>query len=231
MDADTTRRKGSYEKILSAFSSEEADILLGTQMIVKGHDFPAVTLVGILMADLSLYGDDYRSAERTFQLLTQAAGRAGRGAEAGDVVIQTYQPEHYAIRYAAKQDYEGFYGEETAYRRLLRYPPAAHMMAVQIQSEEEEEALRAANVLRMRLMEMQNRRGAAQFQIIGPSTASVKKLRDLFRFVLYIKAEKYDTLVVCKDMIEKTEAQERRASSTLFRHVEIQFDFDPINPF
>ena len=104
-------------------------------MIVKGHDFPSVTLVGILMADLSLYGDDYRSAERTFQLLTQAAGRAGRGTEAGDVVIQTYQPDHYAIRYAARQDYEGFYAEETAYRRLLRYPPAAHMMAVQIQSE------------------------------------------------------------------------------------------------
>ena len=231
MDADTTRRKGSYEKILSAFSSEEADILLGTQMIVKGHDFPAVTLVGILMADLSLYGDDYRAAERTFQLLTQAAGRAGRGAEAGDVVIQTYQPEHYAIRYAAKQDYEGFYAEETAYRRLLRYPPAAHMMAVQIQSEDEEAALRAANLLRMRLMELQNRRGADLFRIIGPSTGSVKKLRDLFRFVLYIKAEKYDTLVVCKDMIEKTEAQERGASSGLFRHVEIQFDFDPINPF
>jgi primosomal protein N' (replication factor Y) len=236
MDADTTRRKGSYEKILSAFSSEEADILLGTQMIVKGHDFPSVTLVGILMADLSLYGDDYRSAERTFQLLTQAAGRAGRGTEAGDVVIQTYQPEHYAIRYSAKQDYEGFYAEETAYRRLLRYPPAAHMMAVQIQSEEEEAALAAANLLRMRLMEMQDA-GADPaermdpVQVIGPAAGSMKKLRDLFRFVLYIKAEKYDTLIGCKDMIEKTEARERRDSASRFRHVEIQFDFDPINPF
>ena len=236
MDADTTRRKGSYEKILSAFSSEEADILLGTQMIVKGHDFPSVTLVGILMADLSLYGDDYRSAERTFQLLTQAAGRAGRGTEAGDVVIQTYQPDHYAIRYAARQDYEGFYAEETAYRRLLRYPPAAHMMAVQIQSEEEEAALAAANLLRMRLMEMQAA-GADPaermdpVQVIGPAAGSMKKLRDLFRFVLYIKAEKYDTLIGCKDMIEKTEARERRDSASRFRHVEIQFDFDPINPF
>lgn len=236
MDADTTRRKGSYEKILSAFSSEEADILLGTQMIVKGHDFPSVTLVGILMADLSLYGDDYRSAERTFQLLTQAAGRAGRGTEAGDVVIQTYQPDHYAIRYAARQDYEGFYAEETAYRRLLRYPPAAHMMAVQIQSEDEEAALAAANLLRMRLMERQDRSAdpAARMdpvQVIGPAAGSMKKLRDLFRFVLYIKAEKYDTLIGCKDMIEKTEARERRDSASRFRHVEIQFDFDPINPF
>ena len=230
MDADTTRKKGSYEKILSAFSSEEADILLGTQMIVKGHDFPSVTLVGILMADLSLYGDDYRAAERTFQLLTQAAGRAGRGSEAGDVVIQTYRPEHYAIRHAANQDYESFYAEETAYRKLLRYPPAAHMMAVQIQSEEEEAALRAANVLRMRLMEMPASR-QNQIQLIGPSTGSMKKLRDLYRFVLYIKSEKYDTLISCKDLIEKTEAHERKISSILFRHVEIQFDFDPINPF
>ena len=230
MDADTTRKKGSYEKILSAFSSEEADILLGTQMIVKGHDFPSVTLVGILMADLSLYGDDYRAAERTFQLLTQAAGRAGRGREAGDVVIQTYRPEHYAIRHAANQDYESFYAEETAYRKLLRYPPAAHMMAVQIQSEEEEAALRAANALRMRLMEMPASR-QNQIQLIGPSTGSMKKLRDLYRFVLYIKSEKYDTLISCKDLIEKTEAHERKISSILFRHVEIQFDFDPINPF
>lgn len=231
MDADTTRRKGSYEKILSAFSSEEADILLGTQMIVKGHDFPSVTLVGILMADLSLYGNDYRSAERTFQLLTQAAGRAGRGTEAGDVVIQTYQPKHYAIRHAARQDYEGFYAEEIAYRRLLRYPPVGHMMAVQVQSEDEEAALRAANAIRMMLMETHSLSDREQIQVIGPSTGSMKKLRDLFRFVIYIKAEKYDTLIVCKDLIEKTETQGRQAASIAFRHVEIQFDFDPVNPF
>ena len=227
MDADTTRRKGSYEKILSAFSSEEADILLGTQMIVKGHDFPGVTLVGILMADLSLYGDDYRAAERTFQLLTQAAGRAGRGTEAGDVVIQTYQPDHYAIRHAANQDYEGFYREEIAYRRLLRYPPVAHMMAVQIQSEEEDAALRAANEIRLVLMK-KNRAG---LQIIGPSEGSYRKLRGLFRFVIYLKSEKYDTLISCKDLIEEMEAADRRPGGGLFRQTEIQFDFDPVNTF
>ncbi len=263
MDADTTRRKGSYEKILSAFSSEEADILLGTQMIVKGHDFPGVTLVGILMADLSLYGDDYRAAERTFQLLTQAAGRAGRGTEPGDVVIQTYQPEHYAIRHAANQDYIGFYEEEIAYRRLLRYPPAAHMMAVQIQSEDEDAALRAANEIRRSLTLAPLPPQAAGFQIIGPSGASLKKIRDLYRFVLYIKAEKYDTLIQCREQIELLTAQERQpvaglkdspgspgalhktekmtrqgkarsgpaAGGNLFRKTEIQFDFDPINPF
>ena len=286
MDADTTRKKGSYERILSAFSSEEADILLGTQMIVKGHDFPGVTLVGILMADLSLYGDDYRAAERTFQLLTQAAGRAGRGTEAGDVVIQTYQPDHYAVRHAARQDFEAFYEEEIAYRRLLRYPPAAHMMAVQIQSEDEEAALHAANEIRLRLMEEQNPAGGIPgsmrargqnsaggipgsmrareqgpagerqanggtpeqnltgqrpggghvFQVIGPSGASLKKLRDMFRFVLYIKSEKYDTLVCCKDVIESETSAAGKAGGgkngdTRFRNVDIQFDFDPINAF
>ena len=98
LDADTTSKKGSYDKILSSFANREADILVGTQMIVKGHDFPGVTLVGILLADLSLYAGDYRAAERTFQLLTQAAGRAGRGEVPGSVVIQTYQPENYAVQ-------------------------------------------------------------------------------------------------------------------------------------
>ena len=203
-------------------------------MIVKGHDFPGVTLVGILMADLSLYGDDYRAAERTFQLLTQAAGRAGRGASSGDVVIQTYQPDHYAIRHAARQDYEGFYQEEIAYRRLLRYPPAAHMMAVQIQSEDEDEALYAANEIRLGLespaagfSESTNR-----IQVIGPAGASMRKLRDLFRFVLYIKAEKYDTLVQCKDWIERMESEQRHKDGRAgLKNTQIQFDFDPVNPF
>ena len=104
MDMDTTRRKHAHEEMLAAFSKGEADILLGTQMIVKGHDFPKVTLVGALAADMSLYTDDYRSGERTFQLLTQAAGRAGRGDRPGEVVIQTYDPEHYAIEASAAQD-------------------------------------------------------------------------------------------------------------------------------
>ena len=153
MDADTTRRRGDYDRILSAFANEEADILIGTQMIVKGHDFPRVTLVGVLCADLSLYGSDYRAAERTFQLLTQAAGRAGRGDEEGEAIIQTYRPDHYAVRYAAAQDYQGFYEEEMQYRQLLQYPPAAHMLAVQLQSKDEDSALRAAGAIRALLDE------------------------------------------------------------------------------
>lgn len=112
MDFDTTRSKDSYEKILSAFANQEADILIGTQMIVKGHDFPNVTLVGVLAADLSLYVSDYHAAERTFQLLTQAAGRAGRGEKPGEVIIQTYNPEHYSVICAKNQDYNQFYEEE-----------------------------------------------------------------------------------------------------------------------
>lgn len=147
MDGDTTKKKDSYEKILSAFADREADILLGTQMIVKGHDFPAVTLVGVLAADMSLFAGDYRAAERTFQLLTQAAGRAGRGDVPGEVVIQSYQPEHYSIVHAAAQDYEGFYEEEILYREIGMYPPAAHLMAVLVTGPEEEGAALLAKEL------------------------------------------------------------------------------------
>ena len=137
MDMDTTSKKGGHEKILSAFFNQEADILIGTQMIVKGHDFPNVTLVGILAADMSLYASDYRAAERTFQLLTQAAGRSGRGAIAGEVIIQTYTPEHYSIITAQSQDYKAFYEQEIMYRTLLNYPPVCNMLLVKLSSKDE----------------------------------------------------------------------------------------------
>ena len=118
------------KQILSAFANGEADILIGTQMIVKGHDFPNVTLVGVLAADLSLHISDYRAAERTFQLLTQAAGRAGRGHRQGEVVIQTYQPEHYSVVTAAEQDYEAFFEQEIFLREMMHYPPKWHMLVI-----------------------------------------------------------------------------------------------------
>lgn len=130
MDYDTTRTKDSYEQILSAFANHQADILIGTQMIVKGHDFADVTLVGVLAADMALNISDYRAAERTFQLVTQAAGRAGRGSETGAVVIQTYQPEHFSIRTAAAQDYVAFYEKEILYRKLMSYPPVWNMLHI-----------------------------------------------------------------------------------------------------
>lgn len=218
MDADTTKKKDSYDEILSAFSDGEADILIGTQMIVKGHDFPKVTLVGILAADLSLNASDYRSGERTFDLLTQAAGRAGRGSLQGNVVIQTYQPDHYSIQYAKAQDYEGFYEEEYAYREFLLYPPAAHMLAVQIQSASEETGRTLAALLKQETGNMQEKP-----VVIGPAAAGIAKIKDIYRFVLYYKHQKYDTLIQVKNDIEEY----------LERHKEwdalVSFDFDPLN--
>ena len=198
MDADTTRTKGSYEKILGSFANKEADVLVGTQMIVKGHDFPDVTLVGILAADMSLYASDYRASERTFQLLTQAAGRAGRGEKRGNVVIQSYQPDHYSILAAAGQDYKGFYDEEIAYRDLLRYPPVSHMMSVQIQSKNEEEGLAFATRLRA-IMEQQK---CPKAVFIGPASAVIGKINDIYRMAIYVKLDDMDNLIRLKDIVE-----------------------------
>ena len=228
MDGDTTKTKDSYEKILSAFANEEADVLIGTQMIVKGHDFPKVTLVGILAADISLSAADYRAGERTFQLLTQAVGRAGRGELPGEAVIQTYQPEHYAVVYAAKQDYEGFYQEEILYRELGGYPPAAHMLAVQIFAREEtagdELAHRLADVVKQDSAVKQD--GAAKQDgavVLGPAAASIGKINDIYRFVFYIKAGDYGRLVRYKDRLEETLGGMQPVG------VQVQFDFDPMN--
>lgn len=216
MDADTTRTKGSYEKILSAFANEEADVLIGTQMIVKGHDFPKVTLVGILAADLSLSAADYRAGERTFQLLTQAVGRAGRGELAGEAVIQTYQPEHYAVVHAAAQDYEAFYREEILYRELGGYPPAAHMLAVQIFAGAEATGKELAG----RLADIARQDGAA---VLGPSAAAIGKIKDIYRFVFYIKDKDYGRLVRFKDRLEGV------LEGLQLKKEQVQFDFDPLN--
>lgn len=219
MDADTTKKKESYEEILAAFANGEADVLIGTQMIVKGHDFPNVTLVGIIAADMSLSVNDYRAGERTFQLLTQAAGRAGRGKKPGEVVIQTYQPEHYSIVHAANQNYEAFYEEEILYRELLKYPPASHMMAVQIMAKEESAGDNLANLLAVVT------RTEEEILVIGPAPASIGRINDIFRFVFYLKCENYDKLIKVKDMLE-TKIQELQLKNEI-----VQFDFDPMNSF
>ncbi len=223
MDADTTRTKESYEKILSAFADERADILVGTQMIVKGHDFPNVTLVGVLAADLSLNQNDYRAGERTFQLLTQAAGRAGRGSKPGQVVIQTYQPEHYSVVHAAKQDYEGFYEEEIAYRDFMQYPPVAHLLAVLIVSQIQEQGKRLGEEMtEMVNCEMGSRAG---LQVIGPTEATIGKLNDFYRHVFYVRHADYQVLVEVKDRLETFCRQRELKNQT------IQFDFDPMTTY
>ncbi len=218
MDLDTTSKKGGHEEILTAFSEGEADILIGTQMIVKGHDFPNVTLVGVLAADLSLNTPDYRSAERTFQLLTQAAGRAGRDARNGDVVIQTYSPEHYSIVTAANQDYEAFYQQEMAYRRLMKYPPASGLLTVQFSSRQEDCLIEAAALAAGFIAPLSEQEAV---QVIGPVEASVYKINDIYRKILYLKQENYDILIKIRDQIDVFSENHRQ----LFDQVMIQYDF------
>ena len=215
-------------------------------MIVKGHDFPAVTLVGVLAADLSLSLSDYRAGERTFQLLTQAAGRAGRGERPGQVVIQTYQPEHYSIRYAAAQHYEGFYREEIMYRELLSYPPASHILAVQFFAKREEEAKagaeEAAQYARQFAKREAGERGGQESTgihwsqdkrcsvvpdtvVIGPAPALIGRINDVYRYGVYVKNKSYEKLVEIKDGIEAMRASKERMQGMC------QFDFDPIHNF
>ena len=227
MDFDTTKQKGGHEKILEAFARHEADILVGTQMIVKGHDFPGVTLVGILAADLSLYAGDYRASERTFQLLTQAAGRAGRGSERGTAVIQTYSPEHYSVQTAAAQDYQGFFEQEMAYRSLMQYPPAAHLMALYLMSEKEEELEAGAKLVRALAQEAAGKTaGGGGLQFIGPADAGLARLKDVYRKVLYLKSADLSALLSVKEKLEPELVREER-----LRALNIQFDMDPVNPF
>ncbi|WP_434687334.1 replication restart helicase PriA [Hungatella sp. SB206] len=217
MDLDTTSKKGGHEEILSAFAEGDADILIGTQMIVKGHDFPDVTLVGVLAADLSLYTPDYRAAERTFQLLTQAAGRAGRDARHGDVIIQTYNPEHYSIVTAAGQDYETFYHQEMAYRRLMKYPPVNVLFTVQMASKSEAVLVEAADRLAAHITPQADEE---KVQMIGPVDASVYKINDIYRKILYLKQENYDILIKIRDNIDCFQKENQE----LFKGVVVQYD-------
>ncbi len=196
MDLDTTSGKEGHRNILEKFASHEADILIGTQMIVKGHDFADVTLVGILLADMSLHCSDYRAAEITFDLLTQAAGRAGRGDRKGNVVIQTYDPEHYSIVHAARQDYDAFYDEEMGYRELMGYPPSNHMMAVRISCADADLATKLSDEL-YKLTSVDDK-----VNIIGPADAAVYKINDIYNRVIYYKCRDYALLIQIKDIIE-----------------------------
>lgn len=221
MDGDTTKNKDSYNNILSAFANKEADILIGTQMIVKGHDFPYVTLVGILLADLSLHVNDYRASERTFQLITQAAGRAGRGEIPGDVVIQTYCPDDFSIVAASHQDYKEFYDEEISYRKMLMYPPYGQMMLIMLESEDYNSVLEFSEYL-AGIIKSDIITEAFKAIVIGPADANIAKVQDIFRRVIYVKAHEYEKLVYIKDYIENE-------STILDTRIRISFDFNPMN--
>ena len=218
MDYDTTRTRGSYEQILASFAAHEADILVGTQMIVKGHDFPDVTLVGIIAADLSLNEADYRCGERTFQLLTQAVGRSGRGKKTGEAVIQTYHPDHYSIQAAAHQDYERFYEEEMGYRILMDYPPAAHMLTVLAAGEDAALLGQGMEFIRKFAERICPDKG---LHIIGPADAAVGKVNDIYRKVFRLKHEDGKLLLDMKDKIEKY-----IEINSGFRKLYIQYDME-----
>ena len=192
MDADTTAKKGAHEEILTTFAEGGADILIGTQMIVKGHDFASVTLVGVMAADLSLYAPDYKSAERTFELLTQASGRAGRGELQGDVVIQTYAPDHYAVSSAAEQDYLQFYRQELLYRKMMGYPPLVRLLTISLSSKREADVIRASEDMKRVILREYALDG---LKVIGPVEDSPYKLNDNYRKILYMKHENYDILI------------------------------------
>ena len=216
MDADTTAKKGAHEEILVTFAEGGADILIGTQMIVKGHDFANVTLMGVMAADLSLYAPDFKSAERTFELLTQASGRAGRGDLQGDVVIQTYAPDHYAVSSAAEQDYLQFYRQELLYRKMMGYPPIVGLLTIGLSSKREADVIRASEDLKRVILREYALDG---LKVIGPVEDSPYKLNDNYRKILYMKHESYDILLKVRNC-----ARKRENIPDLFRNVFVQYD-------
>ncbi|MBV8553292.1 MAG: primosomal protein N' [Acidobacteriaceae bacterium] len=218
LDRDSASAKGAFETILQNFRDGDIDLLVGTQMIAKGHDIPNVTLVGVVLADIGLSMPDFRSAERSFQLLTQAAGRAGRGETPGRVLIQTLNPDHYAIRFAAEQDYEGFYKKEIEFRRWLRYPPFAACANVVVRAEKQEEAFRMASLLGAALNP-----APEGVRVMGPAEAPVLRLKNEFRYQILLKAAKRSVLrSVLQDL--RTLADKERWKATA-----LVIDVDPIS--
>jgi primosomal protein N' (replication factor Y) len=190
LDRDTVRTKREYQQVLGAFAGGEIDILVGTQMVAKGHDFQRVTLVGVVAADLALGRPDFRAAEKTFQLLTQVAGRAGRGELSGEVLVETYYPEHYAIQYAVKQDYVSFYEKEAHFRRMLHYPPFAALASILIRDRKIENAIRWSRALAEFFAPFENR----GVKILGPAAAPLARLRRDYRFQFVLKSPRRSAL-------------------------------------
>jgi primosomal protein N' (replication factor Y) len=219
LDRDTVRSKREYQKILGAFAAGDVDILVGTQMVAKGHDFHRVTLVGVVSADLSLSLPDFRAAERTFQLLTQVAGRAGRGSLPGEVLIQTNYPEHYAIQFGARQDYAAFFEKEVHFRRMMHYPPFAALALVLVRDKKIENAIRYSRALE-KFFAPEEAKG---LKVLGPAQAPLARLRSDYRFQFLLKAPRRSqltaTLSACLEFCAKKEIPEGA----------VLVDIDPVN--
>lgn len=224
LDRDTVQRKGSYERILGALAQGRTDILIGTQMIAKGHDFPRVTLVGVLGADQGLRLADFRAAERTFQLLTQVAGRAGRGDQPGEVVIQTYYPNHYSLKYACSQDYLEFARKELELRRNLRYPPFTALASVLIQSKDSARAWSTAEAFAGRLSRRRKEfSDSSRMRILGPAPAAIERLKGEFRVHILVRTTNRLELhrVLQASLEDVTDNKQELAR--------ISIDIDPVN--
>ncbi|MBI2471879.1 MAG: primosomal protein N' [Planctomycetes bacterium] len=193
MDSDTMRARNAHEKALTAFERGDVQILLGTQMIAKGLDFPNVTLVGVISADTILNLPDFRASERTFQLISQVAGRTGRGPKGGRVVVQSFNPRHYSITYAAAHDYEGFAKKELEYRKQLNYPPFGKLARIVFRSQTEDKAKEKSSVVSEKLKEIAKTNGN-QLEILGPSPAPVTKINDMFRWHLLLRAQNHNSI-------------------------------------
>ena len=217
VDRDSVRRKGALTSLLSRFAAGELDVLVGTQMIAKGHDFPRVTLVGVISADVGLGLADFRAAERTFQLLTQVAGRAGRGEQTGEAIVQTLYPGHYSIQQACRQDYPGFFDKEIAYRRGMRYPPMVALVNAVVRGRTFDEAMRVATEIVHRLEPMAAR---ASCLILGPAPAPLGRLRGEHRVQFFLKGTKRaDMRAALKEVLAAMPEIRRR----------VTVDVDPLN--
>jgi primosomal protein N' (replication factor Y) len=220
MDSDSVRGRHAYDELLGRVDRREVDILLGTQMVAKGHDFPAVTLVGVVDADVGLNLPDFRSAEKTFQLITQAAGRAGRGDAAGEVLIQTLNPGHYALRHSRTHDYEGFFNEEIGYRTELGYPPVRRMIKIEVKSGREGLAVDAARTARDRIRHLLR---GKETTLLGPAAAPIAKVRGKYRWQMLLLSPKRE--VIRTLAVEARTAVEERFGRT----VQVIVDVDPVN--
>lgn len=225
MDLDTTSRKGAHDRLLSQFGAGQADILLGTQMVAKGLDFPRVTLVGVISADTQMLLPDFRSAERTFQLLTQVAGRAGRSKLTGEVIIQTLQPDHYGLKHAMTHDFAGFYSEELEYRRELDYPPFSRIVLVEFKGEQESDVGHHAKKFSEYLLP----KAGKYFSVLGPADAAIPKIKNQFRKHLIIKSLKATDPAGAHVRAALSQAREQYLTSSFgkSRRVQMIIDVDP----
>jgi primosomal protein N' (replication factor Y) len=226
MDRDTTSRKGSIVKLLKGLKDQNIDILVGTQMVAKGHDFPNITLVGIICADLSLNFPDFRAGERTFQLLAQVAGRAGRGSFPGQVILQTYNPEHFSITAARDQDLNSFYHQEINFRKALNYPPFSRMIQLKISGKDSALTRKHAQQLgdRCRTLKASNSSVFGTVEIMGPIESSLTKVARRYRWQILLKGTHARAL-------HQFASELLAENPTVFHHsrVRVVIDVDPVS--